>query len=196
MLKSKLDTEKLTVQLGLLFSKLGISPNTWTFLALFLAVCGFLSLAICQDLVKALGFFVLAGFLDMVDGAVARVTGRASALGAFLDGVVDRYVELLLYLGLLLYGINAAWISLLIFGAFMPSYVRAYADHKRIITDKNEQKKMGGLLERAERLILVYIGMFLGIFNFIFLEYMIILTTLLANFTAFQRIWFIWKHRE
>lgn len=195
MLKSKLDTEKLTIQLGLMFSKMGISPNTWTFLSLVLAFFGFLSLWLYHDLVKGFGFFILAGFLDMVDGAVARVTGRASSLGAFLDGVVDRYVELLLYVGLLLYGVNAVWISLLIFGSIMPSYVRAYADHKRIITEKKDQKKMGGLLERAERLILIYTGMAFGVFNPLWLNYSIMLAALLANFTALQRIWFVWKYR-
>ncbi len=196
MIKSKFDTDKLTVKLGLLFSQVGISPNTWTFLALLSAFLGFLCLWSCQDLAKGLTFFLLAGFLDLVDGAVARVTGRASNLGAFLDGIVDRYVEFLLYLGLFFYGVKGEWILLLIFGAMMPTFVRAYSHHRGVITRELDLKKMGGLLERAERLILVYLGMLVGIFSSLWLEHLIILAALLANFTAWQRIWFVWKYKE
>ena len=196
MLKSKFKTEDMTIHLGLLFSNLGLSPNAWTLLALIPAILGFLSLVSCHDLIKGVGFFILAGLIDAIDGAVARVTGKATSFGAFLDGIIDRYVELLLYLGLLFYGVSGFWISLLIFGSIMPSFVRAYSHHRGVIKDKKKQKEMGGLIERAERLILVYIAMILGIFNFIFLKHMIILIAILSNFTVFQRIWFVFKYNK
>ena len=196
MLKSKLDTESMTIQLGLFFSKLGISPNAWTFLSLIPAICGFLSLVSCHDLVKGVGFFMLAGAIDAIDGAVARVTGRATNFGAFLDGVIDRYVEILLYLGLLSYGVNSILIALLIFGALMPSFVTAYSSYRNVVTEKKDHKRMGGLLERAERLILIYLAMVLGLFNFVFLEYIIAVVVILSNFTALQRIWFVTKFKD
>ena len=113
-----------------------------------------------------------------------------------LDGVMDRYVEFLLYLGLFFYGVPAEWIFLLIFGAIMPSYIRAYAHHRGVITTEKDHKMMGGLLERAERLILIYLGMILGIFNPLWLNYIIILAAGLSNFTALQRIWFVWKYKK
>ena len=60
---------------------------------------------------------------------------------------------------------NEAWFVVLIFGASMTSFVRAYADHRGVVKDPVELKRMGGLLERLERLMLLYTGMLLGLFN-------------------------------
>jgi hypothetical protein len=78
----------------------------------------------------------------------------------------------------------------LMFGALMTSFVRAYADHRGIVTDPAELKRMGGLLERLERLMLLYAGMFLGLFNTEWLMAVIAITAVLANATVLQRIVF------
>lgn len=203
MLKSTLDTDRLSIKLGMAFAHLGISPNAWTLMSLVPAVGGLLALASYQDLFAGLILFFLSGFIDAIDGAVARVTSRVSALGAFLDGVIDRYVEFLLLTGLLFYLLdkpdfivsNAFWIALLIFGSIMPSYVRAYADHREVVTEARDHRKMGGLLERAERLTLMYVGMFLGIYDLTWLVYVLAATAVLANFTAFQRIWYVARYK-
>jgi len=72
----------------------------------------------------------------------------------------------------------------------MTSFVRAYADHRGIVKDPGDLKRMGGFLERLERLMLLYFGMFLGLFNDQWLMAIIILTAILANATALQRIRF------
>ncbi|MBN1324411.1 MAG: CDP-alcohol phosphatidyltransferase family protein [Methanotrichaceae archaeon] len=178
------------------FSRLGLSPNCWTVLALAFAFIGAAALA-AHQLAQGLVLFLLSGFLDMVDGAVARERNLSSARGAFLDGVLDRYVELLLFLGLMAYlgegasylSISAVyWILLLTFGALMTSFVRAYADHRGLVKDPEELRRMGGLLERAERLLLLYIGMALGLFRPDWLLVMIALTALLSNATTLQRM--------
>lgn len=79
---------------------------------------------------------------------------------------------------------------LLLFGAVMTSFVRAYADHRGIVKDPEDLKRMGGLVERAERLILLYAGMFLGIFDLRWLMIVVAITAVLANLTALQRIMF------
>ena len=201
MLRSKFDTEWFSVKLGLVFSRLGISPNTWTVMALVPALLGFVALGVYQKIPEALVLFILSGFLDAVDGAVARVTSRVSALGAFLDGIIDRYVEMLLYFALLfflsgrteeLWLPNYFWVALLIFGSMMPTYIRAYADHRKVVTESADLRRMGGLLERAERLTLIYLGLFLGMYNnVLFLVYVVAATAVLANFTALQRLWFV-----
>lgn len=195
MLKSKTDIEKLTVKLGIVFSQFKLSPNKWTLLSLIFAFFGFLSLTVCHDIIKGLTFFAISGFLDMVDGAVARVTGRATNFGAFLDGIADRYVEFFLYIGLLIFGVNSLYIALLIFGALMPSFVTAYSSYRNVITEKEKHRKMAGLIERAERLILIYFSMLLGTFNLNFLEYGILITAILSNITAIQRILFVFRYR-
>ncbi len=196
MLKANLRSEK-TDRLAVGLARLGLSPNTWTLLSLVPALLGLAAL-IMHLLAYGLVFFALSAFIDIVDGTVARATNQATDRGAFIDGVVDRYVELLLYLGLLLYVgrgeflnlPNEAWFMVLIFGALMTSFVRAYADHRGIVTDPDELKRMGGLLERLERLMLLYAGMFLGLFNTEWLMAVIAITAVLANATVLQRIVF------
>jgi archaetidylinositol phosphate synthase len=204
MLKSHLDTEKLSVKLGMIFSHVGLSPNTWTVLAIIPAILGFISLVVYHSLLWGLVFFLASGVIDAIDGAVARVTSRVSAMGAFLDGVIDRYVEFLLYLGLMFYLMeggpiflvqNYVWINILLFGAVMPTFIRAYADHRKVVTDQKDLRRMGGLLERAERLTLLYIGLLLGMFDVLWLVYVVAAAAVLANFTAFQRLWFVFRYK-
>jgi phosphatidylglycerophosphate synthase len=204
MLKSHLDTEKLSVKLGMFFSHAGLSPNTWTFLAIIPAILGFLSLVIYHNLFWGLLFFIASGVIDAIDGAVARVTSRVSPMGAFLDGVIDRYVEFLLYMGLLFFLMpggpefmvpNYVWINVLLFGAIMPTFIRAYADHRKVVTDQGDLRRMGGLLERAERLTLLYAGMLLGMYDVLWLVYVVAVAAILANFTALQRLWFVFRYK-
>lgn len=197
MLKSRMvDGKKVDRSLAGL-SRLGLSPNAWTALALAVAIGGFFAL-VGHRLLLGLLLFLISGALDMVDGAVARTTGRASAEGAFLDGVLDRYVEALLILGIFFYlGPETsffipigAWIAILIFGAVMTSFVRAYADHRGLVKDQRVlAKEMGGLLERAERLTLIYSGMVGALlFGNGWLLGAIVLAAVLSNLTAVQRI--------
>ena len=196
MLKATLRSEK-TDRLAGGLAAIGLSPNAWTLISLVPALAGLVALVMHQ-LALGLAMFALSAFIDIVDGTVARVTNQVSDKGAYIDGVVDRYVELMLYLGLLIYigrgdflgHPNEVWIVLLIFGGLMTSFVRAYADHRGIVKDPGELKRMGGLLERLERLMLLYFGMFLGLFDIQWLMAVIALTALLANATALQRIRF------
>jgi len=129
----------------------------------------------------------------MVDGAVARVTGKASRFGAYLDTIVDRYVEAIIVFGLLFIGLPEffipiyAWIFLYLFGSMMTTYAKAAAKEKEIIPEGKELK--GGILERAERLIILFIGIIAAAFNPMYLTYVIVLLAILTNISALQRIW-------
>jgi phosphatidylglycerophosphate synthase len=200
MLKSHLKSE-VTDKILSPVSRLGLSPNAWSLLSLLPASLGFIAL-ILRNLHLALLLFAASGFVDMVDGAVARSTNSSTTAGAFIDGVLDRYVELLLILGLDIYlgGEKPfltvpvhAWTMLLLFGAVMTSFVRAYADHRGLVKDPASLKIMGGLLERAERLMLIYIGMALGIYDTRLIVMAVALVAVLANVTAIQRILFALK---
>ena len=204
MIRSYFNTEKLSVKLGMLFARVGLSPNTWTVLAIVPAILGFISLVVYGSLLWGLFFFLASGIIDAIDGAVARVTSRVSALGAFLDGVIDRYVEFLLYMGLLFFLMasgkeflvpNYVWITLLLFGAIMPTFIRSYADHRGVVTDPRDLRRMGGLLERAERLTLLYFGLLLGVYDVLWLVYIVAVAAILANFTALQRLWFVVRYK-
>ncbi len=200
MLKARFKPEE-TDRLAKGLAGLGLSPNAWTLLSLLPAVAGMAAL-IYGRLGWGLLLFSLSAFIDIVDGTVARATGQASIKGAFIDGVVDRYVELLLYLGLLVYLGRGdffslpreIWFMLLFFGSLMTTFVRAYADHRGLVKGEAELKRMGGLLERFERLMLLYAGMLLGLFNTEWMMAVIAITALLANLTALQRIVFAIRH--
>lgn len=201
--------EKIGVKLGIIFSKIPLTPNQWTILSLLPALIGFYYLAVEKNLVYGLICFILSGLLDGVDGGVARVTGAVTNLGAYLDGMMDRFVEALLIIGLMFIPMPdmdvfgyilpmALWLTLLLFfGTCMTTFSRAYADHRKVVTNPKKLKEMGGVLERAERLIFIFVGMVLYIIaGPIWLSLAIVADTLLAFVTVCQRMWFAIKNAE
>lgn len=182
--------QELSIRIGMAFSRLRLSPNQWTMLSLLPVMAGFWFLCYSQFLPAAL-LLLLSSFLDLVDGSVARVTGRVSRLGAYFDTIADRYVEFIIVLGILLAGIPgflippAAWILLYMFGAMMTTYAKAAAMEKGLV----ERELRGGLFERAERLILLFVGLLLATLEPLYLTYTVALLAVLANISAAQRIW-------
>jgi len=180
----------ISVKIGIFFSKVGLTPNQWTLLSLLPAIAAFYFLFQQQFLVAA-GFFIVAGFLDFVDGSVARVTGRVSKFGAYLDTVVDRYIEFLVILGLFFVPAPAimaisynVWILLYLFGAMMTTYAKAAAKEKDLV----EKEIKGGLMERAERISLLFIAIIAGQFSLYYLAAIVSVLAIATNLTALQRI--------
>ncbi len=170
---------------------MGISPNQWTLLTLFPALIS-LYFIINQSFLLAALFMIIATFIDVIDGAVARVTGRVTKLGAYLDTVMDRYVEGIIIIGLFFLTLpivllpSQFWIGLLIFGSLMTTYVKAAAKEKELI----EKELKGGILERAERMLILFIGIVLAYFDTTYLVYVIIIIAVLSNISALQRIYY------
>ena len=180
----------ISVKVGILFSKFGLTPNQWTMLSLLPAIAAFYFLFQQQFLVAA-AFFIAAGFLDFVDGSVARVTGRVSRFGAYLDTVVDRYIEFLVILGLFFVPAPAiitisynVWILFYLFGAMMTTYAKAAAKEKELV----EKEIKGGLMERAERIALLFIAIIVAQFSLQYLSIIIAVLAIATNLTALQRI--------
>jgi CDP-diacylglycerol---glycerol-3-phosphate 3-phosphatidyltransferase len=98
-----------------------------------------------------------AGLFDMVDGRVARATSQVTRFGGFFDSVLDRYSDLALYIGLLVYyaGINRFFYivltAIVMMGSVMISYTRARAEN-------SIPKCKVGFLERPERVVLIILG--------------------------------------
>ena len=190
-----------SVKVGILFSKVGLSPNQWTLLTL---VPTFVALyfLVKESFLLAAIFFIAASFIDLIDGSVARVTGRVTKLGAYLDTIVDRYVEGLIIFGLLFASLPnlvvsnftiplSALVFIFFFGSAMTTYSKAAAKEKEL----TEKEIKGGILERAERLILLFIGILLAIYNPLYLTYVIGILAVLSNITAIQRIWIACRSR-
>jgi len=134
-------------------------------------------------LLRAGGLVALAAAVfDMMDGRVARLRGRETTFGAFLDSTMDRYSDMVLYMGLmLLYArlektpyMVLVWVAA--FGSFMTSYARARAES--LIP-----RCTVGFLERPERIVLLIVG---AISNRMGAVLWII--AVLSNVTALQRV--------
>lgn len=178
-----------SVKVGIVFSRFRLSPNQWTLLSLVPIVAAFYYL-VTEDFLIAALFFFISSFIDLIDGSVARVTGRVTRLGAYLDTVIDRYVEGIIIIGLLFASLPEfyipayAWIFIYFFGSMMTTYVKAAAKEKEL-TDKEIK---GGIIERAERLIILFIGILLANFDKFYLVYVIMILAILTNISALQRI--------
>ena len=183
--------QNLSIKTGHFFSKFRLHPDFFTLISLLFGFFCFLSL-FKRNLILAILFFLLASILDFIDGAVARASGRVTKLGAYLDTIVDRYVEAMVLFGFLFLPLPEIvfsvyiWIFLSLFGSLMTTYSKSAAKEKEILEE--ELKK--GLLGRPERMILIFLAMIFGIFNPFWTVYTLIIFAILANFTAFQRIYF------
>ena len=178
-----------SIKVGIVFSKFGLSPNQWTLLSLVPILISVYFIIKESFLIAAI-LFIVTGFMDMIDGAVARVTGRVSKLGAYLDTVVDRYIEGLIVFALLFASLPNfylpiyAWLVIYLYGALTTTYFKSAAKEKELVTEELK----GGILERAERLILLFIGLLLAVFNPLYLTYIIVLLAVLSNVSGLQRI--------
>ncbi|HWP86168.1 MAG TPA: CDP-alcohol phosphatidyltransferase family protein [Terriglobia bacterium] len=164
-----------------------IHPNMLTALGLVINIVA--AVLFAKGEFWAAGWVVVgAGIFDMVDGRVARVTNTVTPFGAFFDSVVDRYSDMALYMGLLVYYARAerffyvVLVALVMAGSVMISYARARAE-SLIPTCKV------GFLERPERIVLIIIG---ALFNRMAPVLWII--AVLSNITVIHRIVYTWQH--
>lgn len=103
------------------------------------------------------GFFtLLTGLLDTLDGSLARALGQSKKFGAFLDSILDRYTELIIYIGIWCHfyrqeartPLFSLAFLLILFGSLMVSYTRARAEGLG-------ERCMVGLFQRGERIVLI-----------------------------------------
>lgn len=170
-----------------------ISPNVLTFIGLVInAGAAFLfGYANADNQVVmfrwAAVVIIGAGIFDMVDGRVARATGQVTDFGAFFDSVIDRFSDVALFFGLLVYYSRAnrffyvVLVALVMTGSVMVSYTRARAES--LIP-----KCKVGFMERPERIVLVIIG---ALFNHMAAVLWVI--AVLSHITVIHRIWFTYQ---
>jgi len=172
---------------GLALSK--IHPNVLTFIGLLINVWAAVLLGFGKFWQAAL-VIIGAGIFDMVDGRVARHTNQVTRFGAFFDSVLDRYSDLGLLMGLLVYyaSINRNFYVVLtavvMTASVMISYTRSRAENV-IPTCKV------GFLERPERIVLIIIG---ALFDR--MAQVLWVITILGNITVFHRMYYTWKETQ
>ncbi len=160
----------------------GITPNQIT-------VIGFaFSLLAAWFFYSALPFWgglliLVTGFFDVLDGAVAKVSGKVTKFGGVLDSTLDRYSDMAIIGSIILGGLcDPLWGILAMIGSFIVSYVRARGEVEGV------WMAGVGIMERAERLIVLTVAALIG-----YTWAGIILLAILANLTALQRLYHIRK---
>jgi len=172
---------------GLALSR--IHPNVLTFIGLLINVGAAALLAVGQF--RWAGAVIIgAGLFDMVDGRVARETNRVTRFGGFFDSVLDRYSDLGLLIGLLVWYGSIGRFSYVVLTAVamiacvMVSYVRARAENSIPMCKV-------GFMERPERVVLVIIG---ALFDRMAPVLWVI--AVLGNLTVIHRMIFTWQEAE
>jgi len=165
--------------IGRYFSYSGAPAWIWTLFGLLLSLISMSFYATQEPYGALLGgfFFLLSGFMDIVDGAVAKFTNTVSRLGSFIDSTADRLGEVLVSFGLLIGGwAPPDFVFLMITFSILVSYVRAKGDSLGL------DLKGSGIGERAERMLVLS---FFSIAGYTF--YGVIIVSTLAIFTFIER---------
>ena len=167
-------------KIGRSFASTGISPNGWSCIGLVFAFASAFVYGwnIEYSLIIGGVILLIAGFFDIVDGQVARVSQKVTRAGGFLDSVFDKIAEVAIFLGILIGGFAEPYLVFLaITFSLLVSYTRSRAESLGV-------KLQGiGIGERAERLLVIAI---IGIFGF--MEYAVIIVIIIAAITFIQRI--------
>ena len=163
-----------------------IHPNVLTFLGLVINIWA--AWLFAAGSFRWAGVVVIgAGLFDMVDGRVARASNQVTRFGGFFDSVVDRYSDMALYMGLLVYyaSINRFFYIVLtavvMTGSVMVSYTRARSEN-------TIPKCKVGFLERPERVVLLIIGAL-----FLRMAAVLWVIAVLSNLTVIHRMIYTWQ---
>lgn len=168
--------------MGKSFASTGLSANFWTAVGLGFAFASAAVYGIHMQYSFILGgvLLLISGFFDIVDGQVARFTGKASKRGAFLDSVFDKIAEVAIFLGILIGNYSEGYLVLLaITLSLLVSYTRSRAESLGV------QLQGIGIGERAERLLVIAI---VGMAGAVFLNYAVMIVIAIAGVTLVQRI--------
>ena len=177
------------------FQAMGFSPNAITLVGF--AVCVVAAYLVSNGWLLAGGMvFLLGGGLDLFDGALARMTGRASSFGALMDSVFDRLGEAALFVGIGIYALQGGFsenflrfyvvilLLALIFSQGV-SYLRARGEGLGAFT-------RSGLMTRTERVVILGAGLIAdGLIAYPLMPWILLAIAVVSCFTLFQRMWTI-----
>ena len=184
-------------------ARLGVTPNFLSVLSLIFAAISGILFAVsggeCGNFNIFLffaGVFVAANAVfDTLDGVLARETGNATRKGDFLEHVLDRYADVFILLGII-FGGYARWDvgTVAIVGVLLSSYIGVQAQAVGL------KRVYGGVLGRADRLLLILAATFLNAFhtkpviaNLSFLGLAILIIAFLSHLTTIQRFFYVWQ---
>ncbi len=178
-----------------LFRTMGLTPNAITLIGF--AICVVSGYLVSNGWLLAGGvIFLVGGGLDMFDGALARLTGKASPFGALMDSVFDRLGEAALFVGIGLYFMQGGfrgntltiYVAILLLALIFSqgvSYLRARGEGLGAFT-------RDGVMTRTERVIILGVGLIAdGLTGFPLIPWILLAIAVISCFTLFQRMWTI-----
>lgn len=172
-----------------LLARLHATPNQLTLAGLVVSG-GVGALIALGHFPWAAALMLVAGVLDLLDGALARLTGRSTRFGAVLDSTVDRAAEAAVLGGLLVFYVQESarlpvyLVFAFLVGSFLVSYVRARAEGAGL-------KGETGVLPRGERVVLLAVALFLNI-----VPWVLGILAALAFITVLQRLGLVWRQSK
>jgi archaetidylinositol phosphate synthase len=176
--------------------RIGLTPNMISLIGIIFAF--FSAVAYVQWQTNMLYLFfatillLLSGFCDALDGVIARTYQKATPFGGFLDSLLDRYADSIVYMGIILGGLcDALWGLMALIGSLLVSYSRARAEAAGI------KMESIGLVERAERIIILALTTIIAFLwqaqTQAVMNVGIILLAILTNLTVLQRSVHVYK---
>ena len=169
----------------IVLSRLHVNPNILTFTGVLISFWAAFEFGYGRFFRGGL-IIILAGLFDMLDGEVARVSQLETRFGAFYDSVIDRYSDIIILQGLMVYYAReqmlgyVVLVGVVVMGAVLTSYTRARAES--LISSCKV-----GFMERPERIVLLIIGGLSG-----HMEAVLWVLAILGNWTVFDRIHHTW----
>lgn len=166
---------------------LGLTPNKVSGVGIIFALLSTISywqwkVQPTLFLILAPLFLLVSGFCDALDGVLARHFSATSTFGGFLDSLLDRYTDAMVFAGIILGGLSQiSWGLLALTGSLLVSYCRARAEAAGV------KMETVGLMERAERIMIIIIASFLTLAWNEALQWGIVLLAVLTNLTVLQR---------
>jgi len=189
--KLKQKVQRLLVAEAKFAHSIGLTPNGITVIGVVLAFLAALIYAFWRGdwrlLFLATILLLFSGFCDALDGVVARIFGQATVFGGYLDSLLDRYADAVVFAGIIFGGLCAPeflyWGLVAIIGSLLVSYSRARAEAAGI------KMESIGLAERAERLLVLVIAGLVGVFwqPVNVMSAAMVLLAVLTNLTVVQR---------
>lgn len=175
-------------QVASILHRAGATPNMLT-TAGFLAAASsgiIFALRTSQALtfILAPSLILLSGFFDVIDGSLARVSGRTTKFGGVLDSILDRLGEIFIISGMTIGGFSSViWGLAAVSASLMVSYARARVEAEGL------RLEGVGVAERPERILILSFSTFLG-----YIEYGVIAVSILATITVVQRVLYAYRH--
>ena len=163
-------------------AKIGLTPNVVSVLGFFTALVS-AYLVVRGNLIFAAIFVIISGFLDVLDGAIARVTGRVTKFGGFLDSLLDRYSDVVILSSIIYTSLCPLfWGLVALAGSLLVSYARARGEALGV------EMAGVGVAERADRLVILSLGLLLN-----FPSWAVILVAVLSHVTVGIRALRVWS---